>query len=153
MIQHHHDYEIDENRARLDFTQVHAWLSETYWSPGVPRDRVERAAQFSSLVVAAYQRESGAQVGYLRVISDRTTFGYFCDVYVDAAHRGRGVARAMARFALAHPEHQGLRRWLLVTRDAQNVYAGVGFQTLPLPERWMTYLPEQGSGVRDQKKP
>ena len=142
MIQPYNDYEIEDARERLDFAQIHAWLRETYWSPGIERERVERAARFSSLVVGAYHHESGAQVGYLRVISDRATFAYFCDVYVDAAHRGQGLARAMARFALAHPEHQGLRRWLLVTRDAQAVYAGVGFEPLPLPERWMAYVPE-----------
>ena len=143
MIQNHNNYEIDEARERLDFAQVHAWLRETYWSPGIARERVERAAQFSSLVVGAYHGPDGAQAGYLRVISDRATFAYICDVYVDAAHRGRGLARAMARYALTHPEHQNLRRWLLVTRDAQNVYAEVGFAPLPLPERWMAYLPER----------
>ncbi len=143
VIQQYNDYEIDEARERLDFTQIHAWLRETYWSPGIERERVERAAQFSSLVVGAYHAATGIQAGYLRVISDRTTFGYFCDVYVDAAHRGQGLARAMARFALTHPEHQNLRRWLLVTRDAQGVYAGVGFAPLPLPERWMAHVPEK----------
>jgi len=141
-----HRYQIDSDRDRLDFDRIHAWLSSTYWSPGVERDRVERAAAYSSLVIGAYLQTdesiaTGEQVGYMRVISDRATFAYICDVYVDEVHRGQGIATAMLRFALADPEHQNLRRWLLVTRDAHAVYASVGFQTLPTPERWMALLP------------
>ena len=100
VIQRHHDYEIDEARERLNFAQIHAWLRETYWSPDVEREKVERAAQFSSLVIGAYNHQN-TQVGYLRVISDQATFAYICDVYVDAAHRGKGIARAMVDFALS----------------------------------------------------
>ena len=140
-MEHHNGYEIDDARERVDFDRVHAWLRETYWSPEVARERVERAACHSSLVVGAYH--SGDQVGYLRVVSDCATFAYVCDVYVDAAHRKQGVAKAMMRFALAHPEHQNLRRWLLATRDAHAVYAEVGFEPLTPPERWMVHFPAQ----------
>ena len=139
-MQQHNSYEIDDAPERLDFDRIHGWLRTAYWSPDVPRERVERAARHSSLVIGAYQ--AGVQVGYMRVVSDRTTFAYLCDVYVEEAHRGQGVAKAMVRLALSHPEHQNLRRWLLVTRDAQPVYAGVGFQSLPLPERWMVRVPD-----------
>ena len=135
------DYEIDDDPLRLDFERVHAWLTETYWSPGITRAQVERAARFSSLTVGAYR--DGQQAGYLRVISDRTAFAYICDVYVDAARRKQGLAKAMVRFALAHPEHQGLRRWLLVTRDAHSVYREVGFDTLPQPENWLALFPKR----------
>jgi GNAT superfamily N-acetyltransferase len=130
------DIEIDDDLDRIEFARVHTWLASTYWSPDIPRERVERAARHSSLVIGAYR--NGEQVGYLRVVSDRTTFAYLCDVFVDERHRGQGVARAMVRHALSHPEHQGLRRWLLATRDAHPVYRGVGFKPLPNPERWMT---------------
>lgn len=134
------DYEIDEDRERLDFERVHGWLTTTYWSPGIFREKVERAARGSSLVVGAYR--DGEQVGYLRIISDRATFAWVCDVFVDEAHRGRGLARAMVQYALNHPEHQGLRRWVLATLDAHGVYREVGFEPLPSPERWMIYAPQ-----------
>jgi GNAT superfamily N-acetyltransferase len=133
------DYELDDDPARLDLATIHAWLAATYWLPGVARETVERAAQYSSLVVGAYH--DGAQVGYLRVVSDRATFAWLCDVFVEEAHRGKGLARAMVRFALEHPEHQGLRRWLLATRDAHGVYSACGFQPLTEPERWMFLRP------------
>ncbi len=123
--------------------RVHCWLSSTYWSPGISREKVERAAQYSSLVVGVYCE--GVQVAYCRVVSDRTTFAYICDVIVDETHRGKGIGKAMIRFVLEHPEHQGLRRWILATKDAHGVYADVGFQPLVMPERWMVYLPDTTS--------
>lgn len=118
-----------------DFDRVHDWLSHTYWSPGIDRERVERAARGSSLVLNAYQ--DGEQVGYCRIISDRATFAWVCDVYVAEEARGKGVAREMLAAALAHPEHQDMRRWVLATKDAHGVYEPLGFEPLPEPQRWM----------------
>jgi GNAT superfamily N-acetyltransferase len=133
------EYEISDDRQRLDFDRVHAWLASTYWSPGIPREKVERAADNSSMVVAAYHGTD--QVAYMRVISDRTTFAYLADVFVDSAHRRRGIASAMVRFALAHPEYQGLRNWMLLTADAHDVYRQCGFEVYPNPERVMNFRP------------
>ena len=132
-------YEIAEGLERVDFERVHGWLTNTYWSPGVSREKVERAARNSSLVVSAH--DGSGQTGYLRVVSDRATFAWICDVYVDESHRGRGIARSMVRYALAHQEHQGLRRWLLATADAHGVYAACGFKPIDNPERWMFLRP------------
>lgn len=142
----HGEYELDDDRSRIDFVRVHSWLTTTYWSPGIALDKVQRAAEGSSLVVGVYKKsdgdnEPGPQVGYMRVISDKATFAWICDVFVDEAHRGHKIATAMVSFAQAHPEHQGLRRWVLATKDAHPVYAGVGFTPLPEPDRWMIYLP------------
>jgi GNAT superfamily N-acetyltransferase len=138
----HGEYEIDDDRTRPNFALVHQWLTNSYWSPGVSRDRVERAAAGSSLVVTAYLQAT--QVGYLRVVSDRATFAWIADVFVDPAHRGKGIATAMLRFALEHPAHQNLRRWILATRDAHDVYASIGFVPLPNPERFMILKPPGG---------
>jgi GNAT superfamily N-acetyltransferase len=145
MRANHNDYEIDDDAARLDLGRLHGWLASTYWSPGVSLELVERAARGSSLVVGAYvsspRVDDGVQVGYLRVVSDRATFAWICDVFVDESHRGKGLARAMVRFALAHPEHQSLRRWLLATRDAHDVYRALGFEPLTNAQRWMAFHP------------
>jgi GNAT superfamily N-acetyltransferase len=133
------DYEIDDSFDRVDFATVHRWLAHTYWNAGVSRDYVERAARHSSLVIGAYR--GSQQVGYLRIVSDRTTFAWVADVYVDPAHRGRRLAGEMVKFALAHPEHQNLRRWMLATRDAQPVYARVGFGPLDKPQSMMVHRP------------
>ena len=125
---------------RVQFDLVHSWLADTYWSPGIARERVERAAYNSSLVISAFL--DGVQVGYLRVVSDRTTFGYFCDVIVSPDHRGKGIGRAMVQYALDHPEYQGMRRWTLATKDAHGVYSALGFEHVQNPENWMILCPE-----------
>ena len=122
----------------MDFPRVHGWLTTTYWSPGIALEKVEQAAGHSALVIGAF--EDGVQVGYARVVSDQTTFAWVCDVYVDEAFRGRGIARAMVAFAMADENLQGLRRWVLATADAHGVYAALGFQPIPNPERWMARL-------------
>jgi GNAT superfamily N-acetyltransferase len=128
-------YEILAGFDAMDFDRVHSWLTSAYWSPGVSREKVERAARHSSLVLGAF--ENGEQIGYARVVSDRTTFAWVCDVFVDENHRGKGVGKALVSFALNDEEHDGLRRWILATRDAHEVYAAVGFEPLINAHRWM----------------
>ncbi|AIE86535.1 GNAT family N-acetyltransferase [Fimbriimonas ginsengisoli] len=127
--------QIHEGLDRIDFETVHGWLVNAYWSEGIDRATVERAARNSSLVIGAYDGDT--QVGYMRVVSDRARFAWIADVYVAETHRKRGIAKQMLRYALSHPEHQGLRRWVLATRDAHPIYAECGFVPLPEPGRWM----------------
>jgi GNAT superfamily N-acetyltransferase len=130
---------ISDGVEGVNFEVVHEWLTNSYWSPGIAREKVERAARNSSLVVSAHVE--GAQAGYLRIVSDKATFAWVCDVFVGDEFRRLGIAKAMLRFAQAHPEHQGLRRWVLATRDAHGVYEECDFILVPNPERWMIYFP------------
>jgi GNAT superfamily N-acetyltransferase len=132
-------FDIREGLECVDFETVHRWLTNTYWSPGISLAKVKRASAGSSLVISAFV--DGRQAGYMRVISDKATFAWLADVYVAEEFRGRGIARAMVRYALDHPEHQGLRRWVLATRDAHSVYESCGFGPLPEPGRWMITFP------------
>jgi GNAT superfamily N-acetyltransferase len=136
----HDTYELDDDLSRVDVARIHGWLTTTYWSPGVFRSVVENGLRGSALVVGAYR--GAEQVGITRIISDKATFAWVCDVFVDEAHRGKGLARAMLRFALEHPEFQTIRRWVLATKDAHGVYAALGFKPLPYPERWMILHPD-----------
>lgn len=144
MTSRHGPYEIDDDPSRVDFGRVHAWLEKTYWAAGRSRARVEESARHSSLVVGAYY--GGRQVGFMRVISDRVSFAYVADVYVDEDHRGAGVARAMVRFALGHEGHRDVGKWVLRTRDAQGVYAALGFRPYDEPERFMELRPTRPDG-------
>lgn len=123
-----------EQPSESDIGVIHAFLTETYWSPGVPRDVVARACANS---VCATARDEGALVGFARVVTDRATFAWLADVFVLPGHEGKGGARAMVRALQTHPELQGLRRWLLGTRDAHGVYAPLGFTPIEAPERYM----------------
>lgn len=119
-------YEISTAQDRLDVDAVHAYLTRSYWSPGIPRDIVERALR-NSWCVGAYAPD-GAQVGLSRVITDFATFAYLCDVYVLEGHRGRGISKAMMRAVMAHPALAGARRAMLATRDAHGLYRRFGFE-------------------------
>ena len=132
----HGDYTLSDELERVDFAAVTAWLAQSYWSPGIGREEVERGARHSSLVVGAYA-EDGSQVGYARIASDRTRVGFVMDVIVEPAHRKRGIGRAMVRFCMEHPEHVPVYIWLLGTDDAHGVYEKLGFGPHPHPERMM----------------
>lgn len=131
-------YEISTDRSRIDLTAAHAFLSgEAYWSSGVPLDVVRRAFD-GSIVFGVYH--GSEQVGLTRVVSDRATFAWICDVYVLGGHRAKGLGKWLMECVTAHPELQGLRRWLLATRDAHGLYRQYGFTDLhdatKYMERW-----------------
>ena len=136
------DYRISDDPSRVDFQTVTRWLSGSYWSPGIGREEVERAAKYSSLVVGVYTA-GGEQVGYARLASDNTRFAYFMDVFVEEGHRRKGIAQAMVRFAMEHPDHRPVYLWLLGTRDAHEVYRKAGFNPLDHVERWMILRKER----------
>ncbi len=126
---------ISDDPARLDVTAIHAYLSRAYWSEGIPREIVARAVA-NSLCLGIYAPD-GAQIGLVRVVTDRATYGYLCDVYVLETWRRRGLARAAVQHLLSHPDLQGLRRLQLVTRAAHPLYAQFGFSLVAEPERHM----------------
>lgn len=136
------EYEISDDLQRIDFKKVTEWLAGSYWSPGIGQAEVEKGARNSSLVMGAYT-QNGSQVGYARMASDKTRFAYIMDVFVDPAQRNKGIAQALIRFAMAHPDHQAVYQWLLATKDAQKVYAKAGFKPLPYPESWMMIKKER----------
>ena len=127
-------YEISSDPARLDLDAIHDFLSQSYWSPGIPRSVVERAIA-NSLCFGVYR--SGVQVGFARVITDKATFAYLAEVFILSEHQGQGLAQRLLTEVLQHPELQGLRRMLLFTRDAHTLYAKFGFKPLANPERVM----------------
>ena len=137
---------LSDDPALLQFDRIHAWLASSYWSPGVERALVMRAAA-GSHCLGAYQ--DGDQVGYARAITDRATFAWIADVWIDEPARGRGLGRRMVRWFLDHPDYQGIRRFALVTGDAHGVYATLGFHPPLRPERYMERLdPEAAARLR-----
>ncbi|MCI0384261.1 GNAT family N-acetyltransferase [Streptomyces sp. CNQ085] len=134
-------YEISTDPARLDAARVHRWLStDAYWALG--RSRVKQdTAIAGSLNLGAYDRDTGEQLGYARVVTDRATFAWLCDVYVAPAARGRGLGKALVGAALAELEPCGLGRVLLATEDAHGLYEGLGFRRPAAPGQLMALVP------------
>lgn len=116
---------ISDDPGRIDALAAHAYLTRSYWSPGIPLGVVRRSIH-GSTPFGVYDA-GGAMVGFARVISDRATFAYIGDVYVLEAYRGRGLSKALMRAIRSHPDLQNLRRWMLLTRDAHGLYEQFGF--------------------------
>ena len=127
-------YTITTDKRQLDLNAIHAFLSQTYWSAGVPMAVVERAIE-NSLAFGVFK--GSEQVGFARVVTDKATFAYLADVYVLEAHRGKGLSKRLLEEIHAHEELQGLRRFLLATKDAHGLYAQFGFKELANPSRMM----------------
>jgi GNAT superfamily N-acetyltransferase len=127
------EYTISTDPARLDIVLIHDFLKASYWAAGVPREIVERSIRHS-LPFGVYK--GALQIGFARVITDYATFAYLADVFVLADHRGQGLSKWLMEVIVSHPDLQGLRRWMLATRDAHGLYQN-GFKALKHPARWM----------------
>lgn len=135
-------YWASDDPALVDVSLVHAWLSrESYWAEGRPRDVVARSIKHS-LVVGLYSAD-GLQAGFARFVTDYATFAWLCDVFVDSAHRSRGLGTFLAEAAISHPDVRGLRQ-LLATTPERTLYLRHGYTPLASPERWME-RPGQGA--------
>jgi GNAT superfamily N-acetyltransferase len=138
-------WRLSDDPADFDLERAHRWISrDSYWAAGIPLALFEKAVR-NSLLVGAY-RPDGTMAGMARAVTDRATFGWICDVFVDPAARGVGVGKRMAAFLTAHPDLQGLRRLHLATRDAHGLYARFGFRPLTGADRWMEVRPEKPYG-------
>ena len=127
-------FTISTDPARLDLDVICDFLSRSYWATERPRERIERSLA-NSLAFGMYNETK--QIGLARVVTDYATFAWLCDVFIDEAYRGRDLGKWLMQSILSHPELQGLRRWLLATRDAQGLYKQFGWTPLKNPERWM----------------
>jgi GNAT superfamily N-acetyltransferase len=121
-----------------DIDVLHPMLRETYWSPGIPRDTVERACANSLCAIA--RSEAGVLIGFARAVTDRTVFAWVCDVIVAPEHRGDGLGRGLVRTLMEHPDTQTVRRWMLGTLDAHGVYSELGFGPIKEPHRLMDVI-------------
>jgi GNAT superfamily N-acetyltransferase len=128
-------YHLIEDVAQMPFAAIHRFLSqEAYWCKGIPESVLTRAMENSLCVAVLHETELAA---FARVVTDRATFAYLCDVFVLPAHRQRGLSRRMLDHLAAHPDLQGLRRQMLMTADAHALYQQFGYTALKAPERAM----------------
>lgn len=129
------DYEIDTDKRRLDIGGIHRFMrDESYWAASRTLEQTLAAIE-NSQCFGIYHRTS--QIGFARVVTDRATFAYVGDVYVLTDHRGQGLSKWLMDVIVSQPDLQGLRRWLLATRDAHELYRQYDFAELRHPERWM----------------
>jgi GNAT superfamily N-acetyltransferase len=129
------NYLISTDRSRLDLEMIHRFLTQdSYWAKNRAIAQTKTAIE-NSICFGLY--EAQRQVGFARVITDKATFAYLGDVFVLDEFRGRGLGKWLMETVVSHPELQGLRRWVLATRDAHGLYEQFGFSALKAPDRWM----------------
>ena len=128
------EYTVTTDPARVDLAVVHGYLADSYWAKGIPLEVVRRSIA-NSLNFSVYH--GAEQVGFARVITDYATFAYVGDVFVLEPHRGRGLSKWVMELIVSHPDLQGFRRWVLLTRDAHGLYRQFGFTAIAAPDRYM----------------
>lgn len=128
------EYSISTDKGRLDVAVIHGFLTMSYWAAGVPMEVVKRSIEHS-LAFGVFKEDQ--QVGFARIITDYATFAYLGDVFILEPFRGRGLSKWLMEVIVGHPDLQGLRRWVLLTRDAHGLYRQVGFTEPSRPERYM----------------
>lgn len=131
------DILLSDEKARLDVTLIHSWLTSSYWSPGINRSLVETAIA-GSHCLGVYR--GGDQIAFSRMITDHATFAWLADVWVAEQARGHGLARRMVAWFLERADYASMRRIGLATRDAHGVYAALGFTPLARPDDIMERL-------------
>jgi N-acetylglutamate synthase-like GNAT family acetyltransferase len=132
------DFTISTDKNKIDVDYVHAFLTHSYWSPGITIEKVKKAIE-GSMCFSVYDKEQ--LIGFARVVTDSSSFAYLADVFIDEKYRGKGLGKWLIQSILAHPDLQGLRRIMLATRDAHKLYEQFGFTAIPNPDRYMVYNP------------
>ena len=130
------EYLIKAGYHEMDFGRIANMLSDAFWCIGINEEEIVQGAQNSALLVGAFTNDDH-QIGFSRVISDKTRFAYILDVIVDDKYRRQGIGQSMVRFILNHPELKDVYQWLLITKDAHGVYQKVGFNSIARPGDWM----------------
>jgi GNAT superfamily N-acetyltransferase len=132
---HDKGYTISTDKSLIDFDTVYHYLSQdSYWAKGLTADRLKRAIE-NSLCFGVYKGKQ--QAGFTRVVTDKATFAYICDVFILDEHKRLGLSKWLMQTILDVPEFEGVRRWSLATSDAHKLYEQFGFKALSKPENWM----------------
>lgn len=137
------DIRISDDPAELDRDRIHRWIGEqSYWAKGRARERQETAID-ASWNFGAFDATTGEQLGFARLVTDRATFAWLCDVFVDEGARGRSVGKSLVAAIVAALDDLGMPRTLLATADAHGLYAEYGFEPLAEPAKWMARIPKK----------
>ena len=148
-------FRITTDKAQVNIEMVHQFLSASYWAAGIPLPVVKKSIE-GSLCFSVFEEEK--QVGFARVITDEATFAYLGDVFILEEHRGRGLSKWLMQVILEHPGLQGLRRFMLATRDAHELYRQFGFENIEDCSRLMqrhnpgVYVADTGNGAPSSQR-
>ena len=129
------EFRISADKTLLDFDLIYAFISQSYWAKGIPKTTMQKAID-NSLCFGVYHQDN-SQVGFARLSTDKATFAYLADVFIIESHRGMGLSKLLMQTIISHPDLQGLRRMMLATYDAHELYKQYGFKSIEKPESLM----------------
>ena len=127
-------FNISTEKEKMDIDLIHSFLTRSYWAEGISKEVIRRSID-GALCFGVF--ENDRQVGFARMITDRATFAYLADVFIIEEYRGLGLSKWLMEVIMSHPDLQGLRRMMLATRDAHELYKKFGFTPLNNVDRWM----------------
>jgi GNAT superfamily N-acetyltransferase len=127
-------FSISTDKNKFDIDVIHSFLTNSYWAEGIPKEIIQRSIA-GSLCFGVFENEK--QVGFARMVTDKATFAYLADVFIVEEYRGLGLSKWLMEAIMSHPDLQGLRRMMLATRDAHELYKKFGFTLLTNADRWM----------------
>lgn len=134
-------FAITTDTTFFNLEYIHGFLSQSYWAKDIPIETVQKSIDnsicFGVFHLGKQTLPTGRQVGFARVVTDKATFAYLADVFIDEIYRGQGLSKWLMEEIMSHEELQGLRRFMLATRDAHGLYSQFGFSSLTNAERWM----------------
>jgi GNAT superfamily N-acetyltransferase len=128
-------FRISSKYEDMDLDAVHAFIAQSYWAKGIPKETLSKAMR-NSLCFGVFD-SAGHQIGFARAVTDSATYAYLADVYILEEYRGRGLSKWLMSEVVSHPQLQGLRRITLATRNAHGLYEKFGFRPLAKPEIFM----------------
>ena len=128
------NFVISTDKQKFDIDLIHSFLTRSYWAEGISKEIIKRSIE-GSLCFGVF--ENDRQVGFARMITDKATFAYLADVFIIEEYQGRGLSKLLMEVIMSHPDLQGLRRFMLATRDAHGLYKQFGFIPLTNVDRWM----------------
>ena len=118
----------------MDIDLIHSFLTRSYWAEGISKEIIGRSIE-GALCFGVFENDK--QVGFARMITDKATFAYLADVFIIDDYRGLGLSKWLMEVIMSYPDLQGLRRMMLATRDAHDLYKKFGFTPLNNVDRWM----------------
>ena len=125
---------ISTEKEKMDIDVIHSFLTRSYWAEGISKEIVRRSIE-GALCFGVFENDK--QIGFARMITDRATFAYLADVFIIEEFRGLGLSKWLMEVIMSYPDLQGLRRMMLATRDAHELYKKFGFTLLNNVDRWM----------------
>jgi GNAT superfamily N-acetyltransferase len=130
----------------MNIDLIHSFLTRSYWAEGISKEIIRKSIE-GALCFGVFENDK--QVGFARMITDRATFAYLADVFIIEEYRGLGLSKLLMEVIMSHPDLQGLRRMMLATRDAHELYKKFGFTPLNNVDRWMhIHHPDVYRGIK-----